>query len=488
VPPLLWLLLFPLVGCGWLLVFAMVEKRAKELALVASLCPLILLAYGQQAWVGSSFMMPWLPTLGINFHLVIDALSLPFLYLTAIVVPISLCVAKSNNATPLTPRFFALILGLEALMLAFFMAQDLVLFIALWEAILFPIYFIILFWGGLGRQKASLKFLIYMIAGSALMVAATLALYFHARAHVGATFDIQALSAIPLPSMWQKVLCAVFLLAFAVKTPLFPFHAWLPLAYGQASTSGSILLAGVLSKAGIYAFLRIGVGLFPVVFREWSPFLAALAIVGVLYAAIAAAMQNDFKQLIAYSSLSHVNFILVGIFVWDSTAHEAAILQAFNHSITIAALFVVAHWLEVRIGSTSMGQVHGVATYMPKLCWITLAFAMAAVSLPSTSNFVGELLILSALFKKDMFLTALLTLSVILSAVYMLRWMQKVFFEEPSPRHENWTDINFKEIAVICPLLLLVFWIGLYPNVLWQQINMAPTKPSSLALNEEFHE
>jgi len=450
---------------------------------MCSLCPLIFLLVHQETLStpeSLSLYSAWFPPLGIDFHLKIDALSLPFLFITAIVIPVSICVAKSNNETPLTAQFYALILGLQTLTLAFFTAQNLILFIALWEAILFPIYFIILFWGGHGRQKASLKFLLYMLAGSALMVAAALALYSYSAVNGNPTFDIDALKSIPLPVSAQKILLAIFVLAFAVKTPLFPFHAWLPAAYGQASTSGTILLAGVLSKAGIYALLKIGVGIFPEVFKEVSPFLAALAIIGVLYAAVAAAVQNDFKQLIAYSSLSHVNFILVGIFTWDATAHSAAILQAFNHSITITALFTVAFWLENRIGSTSIGQVHGVAKHMPKLCWITLAFAMAAISLPSTSNFVGELIILERLFQQNVLQAVLLTLSVILSAIYMLRWMQKVFFEEPTPLPGKSNDLRFSEIAIIAPLMLIIFWIGIYPAPALRQIKLA-------VINEEIN-
>lgn len=471
-PLIFWMFLLPLIGGLYLLISNIPQKKAQYFALTCSLVPLLLLFVGhwQASVLDSSLFVPWLSKLGINFHLRVDSLSMPFLYLNAIVVPIAICVAQSNNATPLSSRFYALILILESFLIPFFTARNLVLFIVFWEAILFPVYFIILFWGGSRRQRAATKFLIYMIAGSALLIAAALALYFLPAEVDQASFELDALAHVPMALSYQKILFAVFLLAFAVKTPLFPLHIWLPLAYTQAPTSGSILLAALLSKAGIYALLRIGLEIFPAVMQAWSLGLAMLACFGVLYAAITAAVQNDFKQLIAYSSLSHVNLILVGLFIWDPMAHSGAVLQAFNHGITITALFVVAHWLEKRLGSTAMGQVSGLAAYVPRLCWITLIFALSTLSLPSTNNFVGELMILVALFKQNILLAAILTLSIIFSAIYMLRWMQRIYFGAVQPHQIAWHDIGLKELLLICPLILLVFGLGLYPAVLLNYI------------------
>lgn len=465
------------------------EKRVQQFAIGWSLWPLFLLIYAHKDLLGMQLLAPWLSQLGIDFYLKIDALSLPFLYLTAIVVPISLCVVRgNNNKMALSFQFYGLVLLLEAFLIGFFTARDLVLFVVFWEAILFPLYFIILFWGGSGRQKASLKFLIYMIAGSALMVVAVLGLYFLSTTTGKGSFNLDLLTAMSIPMHYQKMLFAIFLLAFAVKTPLFPFHAWLPSSYTQAPTTGSILLAALLSKAGIYALLRIGVELFPTPLSEWSPFLAVVATCGVLYGAMAAAVQNDFKQLIAYSSLSHVNLILVGLFIWDPMAHTGAMLQAFNHGITITALFVVAQWLEDRIGSTSIGQVSGLAKYMPQLCWISLIFVLASMSLPSTNNFIGELLIFVSLFKANALLTAVLALSVIFSAIYMLRWMQKMYFEEPMPFQSSWADIGKRELLIAFPLIFLIFWAGLYPAPLLQQIEPVANKVLSTSKSGEFHE
>lgn len=413
--------------------------------------------------MNSHIEMAWLPALSIEFYLRVDALSLVFLYLTAIVVPISILAVQRDHLT-LPHIFFGLILLLQGLLIGFFTARDLAIFVLFFEAMLLPLYFIINLWGGPQRQTAAMEFLIYMIAGSALMIAAVLFLYFTSVSMTGSgTFNMDSLATISSHAPHALWLGAIFALAFAVKTPLFPFHAWLPDAYYQAPTAGTILLSALLSKAGVYGFFRIGVELFPTVLREWSPLLLGLAIAGVFYGGLAAWMQNDFKRLIAYSSLSHINFVLVGVFIWNQTAHTGAILQAFNHGITITALFLVSGWLEERIGTTNIKQFGGLAQFLPQLCWLTLFFVLATIALPGTNNFVGELLILFGLFGQHPWLTAFLGLTVVLSVMYMLRWMQKVYFGAPRFFQESWIDIKGKELAIALPLVVLILWIGLYP-------------------------
>lgn len=446
------------------------KRVLKNVAVVLSLLPLVWLLYNHSNWIGTSVEHAWLPTLSIDFYLKIDALSLLFLYLTAIIIPISLLAMPSIMLT--SPRvFYSLILFLQGLLIGFFTSRDLALFTIFWEAMLLPLYFVINLWGGPKRQMASLKFLIYMLAGSVFMVAAVLALYFAAATTSGTgTFNLDALAAISSSAPYASVLFAIFLLAFAVKTPLFPFHAWLPDAYYQAPVAGTILLSALLSKAGIYGLLRIGIGLFPTQMQAWSPILLGLAIFGVLYGGLAAWMQKDYKRLIAYSSFSHVNFILAGLFVWNQTAQSGAILQALNHGITITALFLVASWLEMRIGTTAIGHDHGLAKFLPKLCWLTLFFVLSSVALPGTNNFVGELMILLGLFSQSPWLAAILALSVIVSVIYMLRWMQKVYFETPSPFQSAWVDIRTKELVIALPLIALILWIGIYPAPILRQV------------------
>ncbi len=470
------LLLFLLPFAASLIAFFAVglsQKHSKYLAALLSLAPLAYLMFGNTQWLGADVRYVWLPAVAIEFHLSIDSLSLLFLYLTAIIIPISILSARSESLS--SPNvFYGLVLLLEGLLFGFFTARDLALFTIFWEAVLLPLYFIILLWGSSEREKAALKFLIYMIAGSALMVAAVLALYLTTLTTIpNGTFNLTVLAKIAENSPYALYLFLIFMLAFAVKIPLFPFHGWLSDAYYQASTSGTILLSAILSKAGIYGILRIGMELFPLHLQAWSPLLLGLAITGVFYGAFAAWGQKDYKRLLAYSSFSHVNFILVGLFVWNQTAHSGAILQALNHGITIAALFLVAGWLEERIGTTAIGHVGGLAKFMPVLCWLTLFFVLSSVALPGTNNFVGEFLILFGLFKSDPWLAGILSLIVILSVIYMLRWMQKVYFEAPSFFKESWVDISGKNLALATPLVALVLWIGIYPATVLEVIQNA---------------
>lgn len=476
-PKLMWLFLIPFLAS--VIAFALSEiskKTLKHLAVVASLIPLfILLSSSYTSWLGQRVEYAWLPPLSIQFHLVVDSLSLLFLYLTAIIIPISL-LAVENDDFSSSHVFYGFVLLLEGLLIGFFTARDLVLFTIFWEAMLFPLYFIITLWGGEKRRTAALKFLIYMVAGSSLMIAAVLSLYISSAANGTGTFDLDALARIAESTPHAAWLAAIFFLAFSVKTPLFPFHAWLPDAYYQAPTAGTILLSALLSKAGIYGFLRIGWGLFPTLLQEWSPGLLGLAIVGVLYGGLAAWRQNDYKRLIAYSSFSHINFVLAGIFVWTQASHEGAVLQALNHGITIAGLFLVAGWLEDRLHTTAIGSYSGLAKFMPKLCWLTLIFVLSSVALPGTNNFVGELLILFGLYGQNPWITALLGLTIIISVMYMLRWMQKVYFENPSAFQHSWVDIKGKELAIALPLIALIFWIGIYPQPVLTQIVPATEK------------
>lgn len=477
-PNLMWLFVIPLISS--LIIFSasfLSRKVLYCLAVSLSFLPLIFLVGNQSEWIGSEVVYDWLPNLSIQFYLNVDALSLAFLYLVALIIPISLFAIKDNDERLVLPHvFYGLILFLQGLLIGFFTARDLALFTIFWEAILIPIYFMIAFWGGEKRQYAALKFLIYMIAGSALMVAAVLSLYM-ATSQIGiSTFNMNTLMKISEQAPYAGALFAVFMLAFSVKTPLFPFHAWLADAYQQAPNAGTILLSALLSKAGIYGFLRIGMELFPSLIKEWGPFLMGFAIAGVLYGGLAAWQQTDFKRLIAYSSFSHVNFILAGLFVWDQIAHTGAILQALNHGITIAALFLVAGWLADRLGSTAIGPYSGMAKFLPKLCWLTLIFVLSSVALPATNNFVGEFLILLGVFNHHPWGAAALTLTVILSAIYMLRWMQKVYFEESRPFQDTWVDIQGKELLIALPLVLLIFGIGIYPQPLLNLLKPAVEK------------
>ena len=451
----------------------------KRLALGFTLLPVIVLIYGHAHWIGSSVQIPWLPMLSIEFYLRMDSISLLFVWLTAFLVPISLlAIVKDSFTSPHV--FYGLVLLLEGLLFGFFMARDLVMFTLFYEAMLLPLYFIISIWGGHHRRHAAIQFLVYMIVGSGLMVAAVLALYQSA-----GSFNLDKLSGVSQGLPHAGWVFAIFLLAFTVKTPLFPFHIWLPDAYCQAPTAGTILLAGLLSKAGIYGIFRIIKELFPTLLNAWSPWLVSLAVIGVLYGALAAWCQNDFKRLIAYSSFSHVNFILAGLFVLNEPAPAGAIFQAINHGITIAALFLAAGWLEDRIRTTDLRSVRGMAKYLPLLCWFTLVFVLSSVALPGTNTFVGEVLILFGLFGVNPWMTAILGLSVILSVIYMLYWMQSVYFGHFMSPEPSKPDIKAKEISAALILSAAIFWLGIYPQPVLNEIIPAMVQTQPVALQEE---
>lgn len=478
----LFLFIFPLVASLLIFISSFISSRnVKIFSLVLSLIPLLLLIYGNIHWLGAEVKALWIPPLSIDFYLKVDSLSLLFLFLTAVVIPISILSIKSKGLK-YSNVLFGFILLLQALLIGFFTARDLALFVIFFEAMLLPLYFIISLWGGSERQSAALGFLIYMIAGSALMIAGILFLYF---AQNSGTFNLDLLSKISPTLPHASWAAAIFILAFSVKTPLFPFHGWLPHAYFQAPTGGTILLSALLSKAGIYGFLRVGMELFPTYLKEWSPLLLSLSMIGVLYGGLAAWMQNDYKKLIAYSSFAHVNFILVGIFAWSQISHQGAILQALNHGLTITALFLVAGWLEERLATTRLAHVTGLAKFLPHLCWLTLFFILSSIALPGTNNFIGEFMILFGLFGQHPWLTALVGSTVILSVMYMLRWMQKVYFEAPTFYQENWIDIRGKEMVIAAPLIVLILWIGFYPALLLNQIKPATEK---IAVTSEWKE
>lgn len=460
--PLL-LLLLPFASSLILMAFQNGElKNVKTLSFILSLIPLGLLLYGWTSWEGTFFTAPFFNPLSIHLKLGVDALSLLFLFLTAIVVPYAIAAAKE-----VSPAYYILTFLLEGLLIGLFMAKDLALFTFFWEASLIPLYFILALFGGSKRNEAATTFILYMIAGSTLMIAAILSLYF-----ATGTFDISELTKQAATSPYAHLICFIFLLAFAVKTPLFPFHAWLPEAYFQAPTGGSILFAGLLSKAGIYGLFRISAAFFPDIMKEWSFPLIFLSVAGVLYGAFAAWGQSDYKKLIAYSSFSHVNFILVGFFTFSSIAHEGALLQTFNHGILITALFLLAGWLSVRIQTTSLSSYQGLSRFFPKLCWITFTFVMASAALPGTNQFVGEIIILYDLFLKSPWMAALLATSVVLSIVYLLKWIQSVYFGKPSPLTSHF-DLSSKEVLLVAPLLLFVFWIGIYPSFFLETLKPA---------------
>jgi NADH-quinone oxidoreductase subunit M len=452
------LLLIPFLGA--FVVLPLSAIWARRISFLISLAPFVMLAAGNNGWIGQDYKAAWLPSLHIYFHLAIDPVSYLFLLLTAAIIPLSL-LAVQEEGEEASSLFYSLLLLTEAFLAAFFMAKDLLFFVLFWEAMLIPLYFVILRWGAGDRFSTAIRFIIYMATGSFLLIAGVLALYM-----ASSTLDLGELAHAAPTVAFPGLILFIFLLAFAVKTPLFPFHGWLPDTYTLAPYAGSIVLSALLSKAGIYGVIRIGYGIFPELMHAWSPWLLYFCLGGVLYGGIAAWTQTDFKRLIAYSSLSHVNFILAGLFAFSLPALEGAVLQSVNHGVTVTALFFAADWLQKRIGTTLFSSGGGLALEFPHLTWVVFIFVLSAVALPGTGSFVGEFMILFGLYGQSKVMAALFALTVILTVIYMLYWMQALFFGKPVSLPRTGQDLTAKERAISLPLVVLIWTIGLYPAFL----------------------
>jgi NADH-quinone oxidoreductase subunit M len=350
---------------------------------------------------------------------------------------------------------------METAMLGVFAALDFVLFYVFWEVMLIPMYLLIGVWGGPNRLYAAIKFFLYTLAGSLLFLVAILALYFHG----GHTFDIQVLSRGAYGATLQNLLFWAFFAAFAVKVPMFPFHTWLPDAHVEAPTAGSVILASVLLKMGTYGFLRFTLPMLPDATTTFTKPMIALSIIAIIYGAYMALAQADLKKLIAYSSVSHMGFVTLGIFVFNTQGIEGAVMQMINHGITTGALFCCVGLIYERTHSRLIADNTGLAGPMPRYATCLTLFALSSLGLPGTNSFVGEFLVLAGTFVWSKLATTLAALGIILAAAYLLWMVQQVVFGVPAAdQRSHLSDLSFREMATLFPLVVLVFWIGFFPN------------------------
>ena len=414
----------------------------------------------------------WITSPPIHYSLGLDGISLPLVLMTAALLP--LCVLASWQAvTTRLNSFMAMLLVMEAAMLGVFMALDFVLFYVFWEAMLIPMYLLIGVWGGPNRLYAAIKFFLYTLAGSVLLLVAILVLFFYG----GHTFDIPALSQVSYSTSLQMWLFLALFAAFAVKVPMFPFHTWLPDAHVEAPTAGSVLLASVLLKMGTYGFVRFSLPMLPDASRAFTPMMVALSIVAIIYGAYMALAQADLKKLIAYSSVSHMGFVTLGLFVLNQQGIEGAVLQMVNHGITTGALFLCVGVIYERTHSRLIADNVGLATPMPQYATFLVIFALSSLGLPGTNSFVGEFLVLAGTFLWSKVATALASLGIILAATYLLWMVQRVAFGVPSPHQlPKLADLNPRELATLAPLAVLVFWIGFFPNPLVSRMHTSVIK------------
>jgi len=454
----------PLVGAAVLVLLPRRDGLLRGVALATTLVPLALAAWlfalaprGEPGfWL--RVRSEWVAPLGIGYHLGVDGISLPLVVLTAFLFPVAL-VGTWDAVRVRVKEYLVLLLLLETAVLGTFLALDLVLFYVFWEAVLVPMYFLIGLWGSERRAYAALKFFLFTMAGSVLMLLAIAGLYLAA-----GSFDLVRLMDVPLPRAVQGWLFAAFAVAFAIKVPLFPLHTWLPDAHTEAPTAGSVILAGLLLKMGTYGLVRFGLGLFPAAAREAAPLFLALGVVGILYGAAVAYAQEDVKRLVAYSSVSHLGFVVVGTFALNPQGLSGALLQMVNHGISTGGLFLLVGVLYERAHTRALDAFGGVARVMPTFAALSLFVVFSSAALPGTNGFVGEFLVLLGAFRTDPRWAALAAGGVVLSAVYLLWMVQRVYFGPVRPEVRTFSPLRLHEAAALGALVLAVLWIGLYPR------------------------
>jgi NADH-quinone oxidoreductase subunit M len=468
-PILASLIVLPVAGA---VVVLLLPRRRPELVLPVAVA-VSLVTLGAAGWLlvefesgvaGFQFVekSTWYEPWGVGWHLGVDGISLLLVVLTALLFPIAL--AASTGVTKRVREYAVSMLMLEAGIIGVFLALDLLVFFVFWEAMLVPMYFIIGVWGGERRVHAAVKFFIYTALGSALMFGGILALA-SIGGEGGPTFDFVELLGADLSRTAQMWLFAAFGISFAIKVPVFPFHTWLPDAHVEAPTAGSVILAGVLLKLGAYGLIRFNLTLFPEASVDLVPVLAVLAVIGILYGAVVAIVQSDVKRLVAYSSVSHLGFVMLGLFALTSQGLQGGVLQMVNHGITTGALFLLVGMVYERRHTREISAFGGLAGVMPVYAGIFLFTAFASIGLPGLNGFVGEFFVLIGSFLSLPAYAVLGAFGVVLAAVYLL-WAYQRMFTGPITHEENkgLRDITARERLVLAPLVVLMLGLGLYPK------------------------
>ncbi len=478
------LVFFPTAAALPLLLFRRASERAVKIyALVVSLieCGLVG-AFTWHHWDAAGMLvrdarLPWIsmPHLSIFYEVGVDGISLPLVVLTALLLPIVI-LGSWRGVHEHWSGFAASLLVLTTGILGALVALDLFLFYIFWEVMLIPMYFVIGIWGGDRRVRAAIKFFLFTMAGSLVMLLGILWMAWSYSKLTGLwSFRYADLMQLDLPLSQQIWLFAAFAIAFAIKVPMFPFHTWLPDAHVEAPTGGSVILAGILLKLGTYGFLRFALPFFPHASRRLAPWLLTLAVIGVLYGALVAWVQPDMKKLVAYSSIAHLGFVMLGILACDIVAWQGALLQMVNHGISTGALFLLVGMLYDRRHTKRFDEFGGLAKVMPWFAFFLVFSTLASVGLPALNGFVGEFLILLGTWNAGLRLAAALSaFGVVLAAVYLFRMLQETLWG-PITKDENRSlkDLNLREVLALLPLCILMLWIGIAPKVF-----LEPSRPA----------
>jgi NADH-quinone oxidoreductase subunit M len=414
----------------------------------------------------------WVKSIGLQYLVGIDGISLWMVLLSTFLFPVA--ILASWRIEKDVRLYMGAMLGLETAVLGTFLMLDLLLFFLFFEAMLVPMYLLIGGWGGERRIYAAVKFFLYTMAGSAFLLVATLYLATQAGHGLGGvTFDVRTLmsTAHGLPVVTARWLFLAFFVAFAVKVPVFPLHTWLPDAHTEAPTAGSVLLAGVLLKVGTYGLIRFNLTLFPEAAKYFATFVSVLAVIGIIYGAVVALIQTDIKRLVAYSSVSHLGFVVLGIFAFTQQSMTGGVLQMVNHGLATGALFLLVGMVYERTHTRDLAKMGGLASVMP---WLTGAFlfaVLASVGLPGLNSFVGEFLVIVGTFAVSHWFGALASVAVILAAIYLLWSYQRMAYGPVHEEHEGLPDVSLREVAVLVPVLALLLVFGVYPKILTDRID-----------------
>jgi NADH-quinone oxidoreductase subunit M len=410
--------------------------------------------------------VPWIPAFGIDYYLGLDGISVLLVVLTGFLTPIAL-LSSWEGVEKKVKEFSIFILALEAAMIGVFVSLDLFLFYVFWDAMLIPMYFLIGIWGYDQRIYAAVKFMLYTMAGSVLMLVAILGLaWMHSEATGAYSFDLLKLYTLQIAPETQRWFFLAFALAFAIKVPLFPFHTWLPDAHVQAPTAGSIILAGVLLKMGTYGLVRFAFPLFPIAANEFAPWIALLAVIGIVYGALVAMVQPDMKKLVAYSSVSHLGFVVLGICAMNVQGMQGAVYQMLAHGVSTGGLFLIVGMLSDRRHTRLISEFGGLRNVMPRLTAAFLIITLASVGMPALNGFIGEFLTMLGAYLWDPRFVVVAGLGVILSAVYMFSMFQKVYLGEiTNPKNEKLQDLQPREWASVVPLCAMAILMGVLPSI-----------------------
>ncbi len=466
------LILFPRAAHGTIRTFSFLVT-----AVVFFLSLKLLFAFEPNADVQFLKQLPWLPSLGITYKVGIDGISLFLVLLVTFLMPISV-LSTFDAITEKVKEFHFCMLLLETAMIGAFVSLDLFLFYIFWEMMLIPMYFLIGMWGGERRIYATIKFFIFTMVGSLLMLVAILVLVFTYKGQSGElTFELSKLYSVQLTPAAQWLLFLAFALSFAIKVPMFPFHTWLPDAHVEAPTAGSVILAGVLLKMGGYGFLRFAMPLFPEAALKAVPLIVTLAIIGIIYGALVAMVQKDVKKLVAYSSVSHLGFVMLGIFALNPQAVQGAIYQMLNHGLSTGALFLLVGVIYERRHTRMIDSFGGLTKVMPLYAVVFMIVTLSSIGLPPLNGFVGEFLILLGSFKAKALWAVLAASGVVLGAIYMLWMYQRVFFGPVRhPENEGLKDLNLREVVVFVPILAMIVVMGVYPKPFLSRIEPSVAK------------